>query len=63
MQLPEPDPVQQPRQSVMAGLVAQLVHQLAVLDRRCGERRHAGEALEQVAVGAQTLRAARPRTP
>ena len=54
--LPESHPVQQPGQSVMAGLVAQLVDQLAVLDRGRGERRHAREALEQVAVRAQSLR-------
>ena len=39
----------------MARFVAQLIDELAVLDRRRGERGDAGQTLEQVAVGSQPL--------
>ena len=53
--LPEADAVEQAGEPVVAGLVAELVDELSVLDRGRGERCNAGQALQQIAVGSQAL--------
>ncbi len=55
--LAEADAVQEPRETVVVGAVAQLVNELPVLDRGCGQSRDTGHPREQVLVGAQPLRA------